>query len=139
MWHSWLEFIYANRILSDQYTHLGLRDNGRCDCGKNSISYPHWPLSTVNKAFDQYSSRTQRKLRISVHVSDPTTLLCVIPPSPIARIPVCVRMNTATSSNSRERCTIIRDLWRVDYKHLIPNYTFSTLPTPPQSEVPRLR
>jgi len=40
MWHSWLEFIYANRILSDQYTHLGLRDNGRCDCGKNSISYP---------------------------------------------------------------------------------------------------
>jgi len=53
MWHSWLEFVYANRILSDQYTHLGLRDNGRCDCGKSSISYPHWPPSTVNEAFDQ--------------------------------------------------------------------------------------
>jgi hypothetical protein len=36
-WHSWLEFIYASRILNDQYTHLGLRENGRCDCGKSSI------------------------------------------------------------------------------------------------------
>jgi Helitron helicase-like domain at N-terminus len=27
--------------------------NGRCDCGKSSIGYPHWPPSTVNEAFDQ--------------------------------------------------------------------------------------
>jgi hypothetical protein len=50
MWHSWLEFVYAD---SDQYTFLSLRDIGRCDCGKSSIGYPHWPPSTVNEAFDQ--------------------------------------------------------------------------------------
>jgi hypothetical protein len=52
MWHSWLEFVYANRILNRQYTQLGLKKNGRCECGKSSISYPHWPVSTVNEAFD---------------------------------------------------------------------------------------
>ena len=52
MWHSWLEFVYANRILNHQCTHLGLKKNGRCECGKSSTSYPHWPVSTVNETFD---------------------------------------------------------------------------------------
>ena len=44
---------FVQLLLQLLRTPLGLRDNGRCDCGKNSTNYPHWSPSTVNEAFDQ--------------------------------------------------------------------------------------
>jgi hypothetical protein len=52
MWHSWLEFVHADRIIDGQHKQLGLKRKGRCKCGKGAISYPHWPVSTINEAFD---------------------------------------------------------------------------------------
>jgi hypothetical protein len=51
IWHSWLDFVYSARIHKGIYRHLGDNET-KCDCRQSSVSYPHWPPTTVKEAFD---------------------------------------------------------------------------------------
>ena len=53
VWHSWLQYVYSTRIYQGVYTHLAVYEDRTCDCGRSSASYPHWPPTTIQEAFDQ--------------------------------------------------------------------------------------
>jgi len=52
-----IDFVYPVRIQSLNYVHTprtyGCLNSGRCECGKGSTDYPHWPPNTINEAFDR--------------------------------------------------------------------------------------
>jgi hypothetical protein len=61
----WLEFTLAERIKHGWYEKMPNGGQGKCACGRASISYPHWPPSTKEEALRQfeYTMRNENEHR----------------------------------------------------------------------------
>lgn len=52
IWHSWIEFVYSTRQRLNLNWQLERRPNGNCVCRLSDVSYPYWPPTTFQEAFD---------------------------------------------------------------------------------------
>jgi hypothetical protein len=50
----WKEFVISTRIKEGQYERLPTLGEGRCECGRAKISYPHWPPTSTDEADAQF-------------------------------------------------------------------------------------
>jgi hypothetical protein len=50
----WKEFVISSRIKEGLYSRLPTIEEGRCQCGRARISYPHWPPTSTNEADAQF-------------------------------------------------------------------------------------
>jgi hypothetical protein len=46
----WMEFVYSERIQEGMYGRLVNTNQGRCECGKGRVSFPHWPPTSLYEA-----------------------------------------------------------------------------------------
>src|ERR1700684_2684617 len=50
----WMEFAITERIKNGWYDKMPNLGEGRCQCRRGRISYPHWPPTSIEEATEQF-------------------------------------------------------------------------------------
>jgi len=50
----WIEFAYSERQTRNWFERMPTTGTNKCFCGKGSISYPHWPPTSIEEAREQF-------------------------------------------------------------------------------------